>query len=68
MKEYNKKPLTFNEQVELLKSRGLIVNNQAKAELYFQQISYYRFSAYSLPYQRVKDLLALCNLTFYLYE
>lgn len=55
MKEYNKKPLTFKEQVELLKSRGLIVNNQAKAELYFQQISYYRFSAYSLPYQRVKD-------------
>lgn len=56
MKVYNKIPLTYSEQVGLLISRGLIVKDKTNAEIYFQQISYYRFSAYTLPYQRVKDV------------
>jgi abortive infection bacteriophage resistance protein len=52
---YNKIPLTYIEQLNLLKSRGLIINNESKAESYLSQISYYRLSAYYLPFQLVKD-------------
>ena len=54
-KTYNKQPLSYEEQVNLIKSRGLVVNDEAKAIRYFQQISYYRLSAFFLPYQLVKD-------------
>ncbi len=54
-KIYNKPPLSFAAQLQLLKNRGLTVNDDAKALNYLQQISYYRLSAYYLPYQQVKD-------------
>jgi len=55
MKTYKKKPLTYSEQIELLKSRGLSIPNEEKASRYLGEISYYRLSAYSLPFQKVKD-------------
>lgn len=54
-KVYNKKPYSFQKQIELLKSRGLTVDDEPKALSYLQEISYYRLSAYFLPYQSVKD-------------
>lgn len=54
-KNYTKPPLPFATQLQLLKSRGLVVANDAKALEYLQQISYYRLSAYFLPYQQNKD-------------
>lgn len=54
-KTYNKIPLSFQEQLELLKERNLIVENEPKAINYLQAISYYRLSAYFLPYQKTKD-------------
>ena len=54
-KEYDKEPLSFSDQVSLLKSRGLKIENAGKAEQYLQAISYYRLSAYFLPYQKIKD-------------
>lgn len=54
-RNYIKKPLSFKKQLEQLKSRNLIVNDEPKALLYLQSISYYRLSAYFLPYQKVKD-------------
>jgi len=53
---YNKQPKSFQEQLKLVKSRGLIVQDESRAISYFQQISYYRLSAFFLPYQRVKDV------------
>ena len=53
--KYNKPPLTYAQQVALLQSRGLTVPDTAKAEGYLSRISYYRFSAYFLPFQKVKD-------------
>ena len=44
---YNKQPLTIAEQIELLKNRGLQVDNPQKAAHYLQHISYYRLSAYT---------------------
>ena len=54
-KNYNKTPLSFQDQVLLLKQRDLIVDNEPKAIDYLQEISYYRLSAYFLPYQKTKD-------------
>jgi len=36
MEEYKKAPLSYSEQLELLKSRGLTVNNLAKAMLFLK--------------------------------
>ena len=38
-----------------MKSRGLTIDDGAKALSYLQEISYYRLSAYFLPYQQTKD-------------
>lgn len=54
-KPYSKTPLIFTDQLKLLQSRGLTVTDTARAVAYLQEISYYRLSAYFLPYQRVKD-------------
>lgn len=55
MRTYKKKPLTYTEQVQLLQKRGLIVNDIHRAERYLSVISYYRLSAYFLPYYGKKD-------------
>ncbi len=52
---YNKTPLTFEDQVELLKCRGLDIEDEKKAITYLKEISYFRLSAYFLPYQNTKD-------------
>lgn len=51
MTRYNKPPLNYSEQVKLLESRGLIIENKKKAERLLANISYYRLSAYMLPYK-----------------
>jgi abortive infection bacteriophage resistance protein len=52
---YEKLPLTFDEQLRLLKFRNLHVDNDTNALSYLRGISYYRLSAYFLPYQKSKD-------------
>lgn len=52
---YNKLPLTYQEQIALMESRGLTVPDHSRAERYLSQISYYRLSAYMLPFKQVKD-------------
>jgi abortive infection bacteriophage resistance protein len=52
---YNKTPLPFTDQLALLQSRGLTISDHARAISYLQEISYYRLSAYFLPYQQTKD-------------
>lgn len=53
--DYNKTPLTFEEQLDLLEARSLIIKDKPKAISYLKGISYYRLSAYFLPYQQEKD-------------
>jgi abortive infection bacteriophage resistance protein len=52
---FNKRPLTFQDQLALLKSRGLEINDESRALHYLSEISYYRLSAYFSPYQSEKD-------------
>jgi len=47
--KYEKKALTFDQQIELLRNRGLKINDESKATLYLSNISYYRLSAFMLP-------------------
>ena len=55
MEIFNKPPLTYEKQVELLISRGLIVTDRKRAERHLANISYYRLSAYMLPYKKKED-------------
>lgn len=46
-----KLPTTYHEQVSLLKNRGLIIADEEYAARVLQNINYYRFSAYLLPFR-----------------
>lgn len=52
---FQKIPLTILEQIELLEKRGLQVPDPKVANEYLNEISYYRLSAYFLPYQKTKN-------------
>jgi abortive infection bacteriophage resistance protein len=47
---YTKLPLSVQNQIELLKSRGLGIPDEEKADRYLQNISYYRLSGYMFPF------------------
>lgn len=49
MNNYSKPPLTIKEQINLLKSRGLIIDDQDKVNHILSNISYYRLSGYFYP-------------------
>jgi abortive infection bacteriophage resistance protein len=53
--KYTKPATTYKEQINILKTRGLIVDNEARALDVLQNISYYRLSAYYLPFQLGRD-------------
>lgn len=48
---FGKVATSHADQVILLQQRGMIVDNQAEAELYLQHLNYYRLSAYWLPFE-----------------
>jgi abortive infection bacteriophage resistance protein len=48
--KYNKPALTFEQQLDLLISRGMQVDDREKSLHYLAQINYYRLAAYWLPY------------------
>lgn len=62
-KIYSKPPLTYQEQVQTWIDRGLQVPDPLRAQSYLSHISYYRLSAYCLPFQTVKDIFNK-NTTF----
>jgi abortive infection bacteriophage resistance protein len=63
---YGKPALTFQQQIQLLESRGLSFTNKTAAEKYLSTISYYRLSAYMLTFQVRNDPshTYLSNATF----
>ena len=48
---YTKPALSFDQQLDLLRQRGLSVADNARALHWLRQISYYRLSAYCLPFK-----------------
>lgn len=49
---YTKPHLTFSEQVEQLKRRGMIINDAAFAEHILATVGYYRMSGYWYPFRK----------------
>lgn len=49
MEEYTKKPLSFEDQIKHLKSKGLSFVNEAKALHTLQHVSYFRLKSYLQP-------------------
>ena len=60
--KFNKPALTVEKQIELLKSRGLIINNIEFAISILSNITYYRLSAY-MKYFQINDVFKT-NTTF----
>ncbi len=52
---YQKPSLPITEQIDRLKRRGLVFNNEDKAAHYLSNISYYRLRAYTYPFQDNKN-------------
>jgi abortive infection bacteriophage resistance protein len=52
---YTKPHLPFTDQVGLLKSRGLVIDDEAEAERLLSVIGYYRLSGYWYSYRRPAD-------------
>jgi len=48
---YTKPSLTFDQQLELLRGRGLEIDDPVRANHWLRKISYYRLSAYFLPFK-----------------
>ena len=46
---YNKKALTFEEQIIQLRQRGLIINDEPLARYYLETVGYYRLSGFWWP-------------------
>ncbi|HRM91892.1 MAG TPA: Abi family protein [Thomasclavelia ramosa] len=55
MERFQKQPLNLNQQVELLEERGLIISDKERAKRLLGNISYFRLSAYMLPYKIKTD-------------
>lgn len=47
--------MSYTEQVTLLQSRGMSVSDIPRAERLLANISYYRLSAYMLPYKKKEN-------------
>lgn len=53
--KYDKPAINISDQIEKLKSRGLLFDNEKKASHYLSNISYYRLRAYTFPFQDNTD-------------
>lgn len=49
--KYTKPPLTFGDQLALMKQRGLVVTDDGRALRWLKRVSYYRLSGYFLPFR-----------------
>lgn len=51
MEKFDKPPLNFEQQVALLEARGLCISDKIRVQRQLANISYFRLSAYMLPYK-----------------
>jgi abortive infection bacteriophage resistance protein len=54
--KYTKPPLSYMEQVNLLKERGLRISDPKSAESFLRSVNYYRLSGYCLPYEESRHV------------
>jgi abortive infection bacteriophage resistance protein len=63
MQKFSKPFTTCHEQLEKLKTRGLIIHNWEESKAFLSYCGYYRFSGYVLPFERERHVL-LPNTSF----
>ncbi|WP_417597060.1 Abi family protein [Oceanospirillum sp.] len=63
VEDYKKPALTFSEQLDHLKHRGLVIDNEDEALRQLSSISYYRLSGYWYPF-RERDTQGLISSRF----
>ncbi|MGP1393400.1 MAG: Abi family protein [Candidatus Cryptobacteroides sp.] len=51
-KTYTKPALTYQQQIDLLKSRNLLIDDEARVKRPLTNVSYYRLSAYMVPFRK----------------
>lgn len=54
-RSYNKSFKTIDEQIELLKSRGMLFGDENQAKHHLLNLNYYRLSGYWLPFKQADD-------------
>lgn len=50
-----KRPLSFSEQLDILKKHGMVINDNEKALEVLKDINYYRFTGYALQFRIAPD-------------
>jgi abortive infection bacteriophage resistance protein len=50
--KYTKPPLTIDDQIDLLLSRGMVIPDRARASRYLSHISYFRLRGYWIPFEK----------------
>ena len=50
--QFTKPPLTYQQQIELLVSRGMRIDNYGGARRFLTHLNYYRLTAYWLPFEQ----------------
>lgn len=53
--DYKKPPITIEQQIDLLKKRGLVIEDEDNAKHSLNNISYYHLSGYFKPFQQKDD-------------
>ena len=53
--DFTKPPLSLQQQVDRLKHRGLLIDDEQQAVRYLSNISYYRLRAYTYPFQNNQE-------------
>ena len=51
MKTFSKRPYAIQEQIQLLKDRGMVIEDDDHAAFFLSYCSYYRFCGYALPFE-----------------
>ncbi|MBN2646127.1 MAG: Abi family protein [Desulfuromonadaceae bacterium] len=62
--QYDKQPLSIEEQVRRLKNRGMTCENEERFKHYLAHIGYYRLSAYWLPFEHPSEDSSARNHVF----
>lgn len=56
MRRFSKPAIDVPAQLELLKRRGLTIQDEARAELFLRSVSFFRLSPYMRPFQQPEDI------------
>lgn len=57
-----KTPITYKEQLELIKKKGFVVEDKESCLNFLRKVSFYRLSAYFLPFKENEKYISGINI------